>query len=707
MATRWVGQSARGSGDGSSRGNAAAASALNAQIALAALSAPAQVRLLAEDTLIAADVTLTAGGSQAIPVDVTGWGLDDAVRPVKVSGSRTFPYQAPAPTAYDQYVPNADNGSDGEHTWRIDDGCNWVKFRNIEPVGVKTLFLLVGLVTMFQFEDVHGLGCQRIFDSTDSSDANPVGILGISDAQRATFQRFSCLGHSRELFRINGSQYLLIQNFVIDSQSQMYDGAAAGIAVNGSSSRTASFNVIIRRFRISNEQGRDYLTHAARWQLNHGSPAPSGGTFTLTYDDGAPHTTAPINFGAAGSAIKSALIAAAPAALTTRNVFVSGDMATVNGQKVNFGANFLTTAPGTLSINTGGLTGGTIILAQIQSYAFVDPAYTQGDCIRWEEFDRMILVDRGVMNGCGDGGIDAKGSDGVFMRTQVTGAKRSVRSHPGSPVNEKNGVTCIQLKGINPARSVYGGGEPLAGTATLAAQAQLQLNGPVISGFECQFTNDGSGDFSDPGNSQCNLLEGSNQLRAVSIVSGGTGYPSGPNTLLSGGGGLGGGILRAVVNRESGTITSCVVEAPGDYDTPPTISFVVPFGPGAGATAHCVLTGRLITSVVMDAPGALYRKGPDAIITGGTGATITLGATNGVINDADLIQAGSGFSVSVTVTADNALGGSGAALVGYILESQMHLSNSWIKRPTATNRTTFSDTVATNYSECNVMETLT
>lgn len=70
------------------------------------------------------------------------------------------------------------------------------------------------------------------------------------------------------------------------------------------------------------------------------------------------------------------------------------------------------------------------------------------------------------------------------------------------------------------------------------------------------------------------------------------------------------------------------------YTSAPTVSFVG--GGGTGATAHAVLTGNKVTSVVVDAGGTGYTSAPTVVFSGGGGfgaqatATLNTGAVDTV-----------------------------------------------------------------------------
>lgn len=120
------------------------------------------------------------------------------------------------------------------------------------------------------------------------------------------------------------------------------------------------------------------------------------------------------------------------------------------------------------------------------------------------------------------------------------------------------------------------------------------------------------------------------------------------------------------------------IEATGGgdgYITAPTVSFSG--GGGTGATAHAVMTGRKVTSIVIDAPGTGYTSDPTVVFTptnGGSGAaatahrttttvtsaTIDAAATSVVLNVSTLMRA-KPIAVTVTITTVGMIAADGGA----------------------------------------------
>lgn len=97
----------------------------------------------------------------------------------------------------------------------------------------------------------------------------------------------------------------------------------------------------------------------------------------------------------------------------------------------------------------------------------------------------------------------------------------------------------------------------------------------------------------------------------------------------------------------------------GNYATAPTVT--ISGGSGSGATAHAVLTGNTVTSVVLDNPGTGYKQSDVLTVTfsGGTPAGGTL--TGGTITNG-----GSGYTSAPTVSFTGGGGGTGAAATATI-----------------------------------------
>ena len=87
-------------------------------------------------------------------------------------------------------------------------------------------------------------------------------------------------------------------------------------------------------------------------------------------------------------------------------------------------------------------------------------------------------------------------------------------------------------------------------------------------------------------------------VRSVTVATGGTGYVTAPTVSFSGGTGTG-AIATAVIT--GGVVTSILVTAPGSYTISPTVTITSATGAGATATAALILESELaITSVYSD-----------------------------------------------------------------------------------------------------------
>ena len=93
---------------------------------------------------------------------------------------------------------------------------------------------------------------------------------------------------------------------------------------------------------------------------------------------------------------------------------------------IQIGGNLATTANGNITIRSSSFSH------VMMNYAGDNTQYWQGDGISTEEYDHHILIDDVTIDGAGDAGFDLKSCSTQVLNSKVTGAKRSLRKHPGS-----------------------------------------------------------------------------------------------------------------------------------------------------------------------------------------------------------------------------------------------------------------------------------
>jgi hypothetical protein len=144
-----------------------------------------------------------------------------------------------------------------------------------------------------------------------------------------------------------------------------------------------------------------------------------------------------------------------------------------------------------------------------------------------------------------------------------------------------------------------------------------------------------------------------NPVTAITLLTGGSGYPQGPVVSITGGGGSGATGVAFV----SDILDSIPVTNGGSgYATPPIVQIA---GVGTGATATAVVSGGIVTNVFVTNPGSGYTTPPTISFVGsGTGAAATATIT-GTISGVSVTAAGTNYTSSPNVTITQT-GGSGA-----------------------------------------------
>ena len=142
------------------------------------------------------------------------------------------------------------------------------------------------------------------------------------------------------------------------------------------------------------------------------------------------------------------------------------------------------------------------------------------------------------------------------------------------------------------------------------------------------------------------------QVTAITITDGGSGYSTATLTLAGGGGS--GATADAIL--ANGVVTAVAVTAGGSgYTTAPTLTLS---GGGTGFAASVTLSGGAVQSVVITQAGSGYPANATLTLTGGggTGAAVTPTIRDGVIVGATLTAGGTGYTSDpgVTISGDGA-----------------------------------------------------
>ncbi len=249
----------------------------------------------------------------------------------------------------------------------------------------------------------------------------------------------------------------------------------------------------------------------------------------------------------------------------------------------------------------------------------------------------------------------------------------------GNAAFQKNGAGTFHLSGYNTyidTATVNAGtvklGSPQAlgfggfGGTVVSSGAVLDLNGQ--SGVNEILTLNGTG-ISSAGalinSSGTGASIAGGLISSISVTAGGSGYTTPPDVTISGGGGSG-ATATALLGLTTASIT--LDNGGSGYDAAPFV--VISGGGGSGATATATLTGDVVTSITVTAPGWGYTNAPTIsfVLAGvtGSGATATANANNFTVSAVSLTAAGSGYS-GPTVGFSGGGGGSGATATANLM----------------------------------------
>ena len=144
-------------------------------------------------------------------------------------------------------------------------------------------------------------------------------------------------------------------------------------------------------------------------------------------------------------------------------------------------------------------------------------------------------------------------------------------------------------------------------------------------------------------------------MASIAVTSHGSGYTSTPTVAFSVCGGTG---AAATVTLTGAAVSAITLTNPGSgYRSKPTVTLTG--GGGTGATATANITATTLGSVALS---SAVSQDYDANLTlpvtsgGGTGATVSPVFVNGVLTEATVTAAGTGFTSAPTVTLTNGVG---------------------------------------------------
>lgn len=196
------------------------------------------------------------------------------------------------------------------------------------------------------------------------------------------------------------------------------------------------------------------------------------------------------------------------------------------------------------------------------------------------------------------------------------------------------------------------------------------LPGPVISGSKIDDEQGIVVDYTKQTVAQGTVTPGiiGSQVVQLVIIDGGTGFTSAPTLSISGGGGSGATATATVDTSTAGQISAITLTASGaGYTSVPTVT-ITDGGSGAAATAHAVLVGTTVVSLLLTAGGVSYTSPPNVVIsdagtgTGATGTTLLTGTTVSTLSPQAM---GTGYTMATVAFTGG--GGTGAAATANIV----------------------------------------
>ena len=216
----------------------------------------------------------------------------------------------------------------------------------------------------------------------------------------------------------------------------------------------------------------------------------------------------------------------------------------------------------------------------------------------------------------------------------------------------------------------------LSGGSGSGAEVAVALDSVVAS---ATLDTPGSGYSSAPaaafsgggGTGAAATVNGHKSVVSLTVDNPGSGYTTPPAVGFTGGGGSG-AAATAILGFPLGGVD--VLTGGSGYTTPPTVAFMFGGG-GSGATAHAVLTGDVVTEIIIDTPGSGYTSPPTVALSGGggTGATADdayLDDTNGSIKLITLDLGGSYTGTpTVALTGGGGTGAAASANMEFFLDS--------------------------------------
>jgi hypothetical protein len=134
-------------------------------------------------------------------------------------------------------------------------------------------------------------------------------------------------------------------------------------------------------------------------------------------------------------------------------------------------------------------------------------------------------------------------------------------------------------------------------------------------------------------NAVSSLTSGGATVGFVSVSNAGSGYQNAANTTVTfvGGGGSGASAVASLVTFATGTVSVAVIDGGAGYTNAANTTITFSGGGGTGAAAQAILTGNVVTSVIMTNVGSGYTNSANLIVTISGGGASTNAVLQGFV----------------------------------------------------------------------------
>ena len=116
-------------------------------------------------------------------------------------------------------------------------------------------------------------------------------------------------------------------------------------------------------------------------------------------------------------------------------------------------------------------------------------------------------------------------------------------------------------------------------------------------------------------------------VNAITLTNAGSGYTSQPSVTISGGGGSNATALAQLVTFATGMVSIQVTNGGTGYGQYGNLAVTITGGGGTNANATAIISGNVVSQVIMNNPGSGYTSAPSVAVSGGTGTGANLVAT--------------------------------------------------------------------------------